>query len=143
MIYTIKNSWSWVGIEPKEIKLENDFGNLIIEDTKNRYWRLCPEELYCEIVAENKSELEILINSNQFKEDWAMDFLIKELKKKYSSLESEKKFHMVISPILGGEYKLNNIKIINFKELIEFSGYLAQQINDLPEGSKIELTPIV
>ena len=57
VIDEIKEAWGWVGIEPITVVGENDFGNLIIEDSEGKYWRLCPEDLYCKIVANDREEL--------------------------------------------------------------------------------------
>ena len=58
IIKEIKESWGWVGIEPVEVVGENDFGNLMIKDIQGKYWRLCPEDVYCEVVAQNQEELD-------------------------------------------------------------------------------------
>jgi len=50
----IQSSWGWVGIEVAHVVGENDFGNLMIEDTSGKYWRLCPEDGWCEIVANTR-----------------------------------------------------------------------------------------
>ena len=69
IIEEIEESWGWVGIEPVEVVGENDFGNLMIKDVKGRYWRLCPEDVYCKIVAQNKVELDRLSTDQEFLED--------------------------------------------------------------------------
>jgi hypothetical protein len=60
LISEIRSAWGWVGIDPHEVVGENDFGNLIIKDTDGKYWRMCPEDVYCEIVANNRDELDKL-----------------------------------------------------------------------------------
>lgn len=47
IIEKIISSWGWIGIEPDKVVAENDFGNLIIKDVYQQYWRLCPEDVYC------------------------------------------------------------------------------------------------
>ena len=41
MIQEIKAFWGWSGIDPVEIIAVNDFGNLIIKDHEDKFWRLC------------------------------------------------------------------------------------------------------
>lgn len=60
IIQVIKDSWGWVGINPISVVGENNFDNLLIEDIEGRYWRLCPEDLYCEVVAGDRHDLERL-----------------------------------------------------------------------------------
>ena len=76
IVEEINDSWGWVGIEAEEIVGENDFGNLIVRDRGGRYWRLCPEDVYCEVVAENREELDALSTDQEFLTDWYMESLV-------------------------------------------------------------------
>ncbi|WP_010386303.1 hypothetical protein [Pseudoalteromonas rubra] len=62
----IQDAWGWVGIEPQEVVIENDFGNLIVKDFSDKFWRLCPEDVYCEIVAESIEDYNDLIKNKEF-----------------------------------------------------------------------------
>jgi hypothetical protein len=139
LIKIIEESWGWLGIKPDEIVGENDFGNLIIRDVLGKYWRLCPEDLYCKVIAENREQLDALSKSQEFLADWYMSSLASEAKEKYGILEGGRKYHLAIPGTLGGEYRINNIRTISQTEQIRFCGDLAHQISELPDGAKIEL----
>ena len=139
IVEVIKESWGWAGIEPDEVVGENDFGNLMIKDIHGKYWRLCPEDVYCEIVANNRSELDALSTNQEFLEDWYMQLLVDQAKEKYGELEEGEKYHLVIPGVLGGEYGVSNINTAPLIELIKFSGDLGKKIQDLPDGAKIDL----
>jgi hypothetical protein len=138
MISNIKESWGWIGIDPVEIIDQNEFGNLIIKDTDGRFWRLCPEELSCEIVAANPEELSTLLEDREFLRDWNMQALVDYAKEKLGPLQDGRKYCLKIPGILGGEYGGDNLGTISLLEMIDFSGDLANQIKDLPDGAKIE-----
>jgi hypothetical protein len=76
LIDEIHQSWSWVGLDPVEIVGENDFGNLIVKDTGGKYWRLCPEDCSCSVVAANRQKLEELSKDQEFLHDWYMRALV-------------------------------------------------------------------
>jgi len=139
IIQSITDSWSWVGIEPDEIVAENEFGNLIVKDTFQKYWRLCPEDVYCEVIAQNSAELDELSKSQDFLEDWYMETLVQQAKEKLGELSGSHKYCLVIPSVLGGAYELSNIKTAPLKEIIMFSGNVAKQIQDLPDGAEINL----
>ncbi|WP_115291200.1 T6SS immunity protein Tdi1 domain-containing protein [Ectopseudomonas mendocina] len=139
IIEAIKESWGWVGIEPEEIIGENDFGNMIIKDDSGRYWRLCPEEVYCEVIAENRSELDSLSTNQDFLADWYMASLTEQAKEELGSLLPGRKFHLVIPSVLGGEYKSSNIRTVPQIEQIHFSGEIGKQISELPNGATVQL----
>jgi hypothetical protein len=139
IIEEIKESWGWAGIDPEEIVGENDFGNLMIKDIYGKYWRLCPEDVYCEIVANNRAELDALSTNQEFLEDWNMELLVKQAKEKYGALDEGMKYYLVIPGALGGEYGISNINIAPLVELIRYSGSIGKQLKELPDGAKVEL----
>ena len=139
-IQEIKNAWSWIGIEPISVVGENDFGNLMIEDSAGRYWRLCPEDVYCEVVATSREELDKLSSNQEFLNDWYMESLVDQAKENLGPLDEGYKYHLVIPGALGGAYDISNIAKAPLLELIRFSGDIARQIKDLPDGAtNIEL----
>lgn len=139
IIQEIKDAWGWIGIEPTEVVGENDFGNLMIEDADGRYWRLCPEDVYCEVVANNRDELDYLSADQEFLADWYMQALVDQAKEHLGALGEGQKYCLVIPSTLGGEYAMINIKVAPLVELIRLSGSVARQIRDLPDGSQIQL----
>ena len=113
----IRDAWSWVGLEPDEVVIENEFGNLIIKDTSSKFWRLCPEDVYCEVIAENIEQYNIIIKDEEFLEDWFMSAMVQDAEKALGKLESGYKYQMVIPGVLGGEYGGTNIKVAPLIEI--------------------------
>ena len=70
IVSEVREAWGWTGIDPQEVVVENDFGNLIIRDSANRFWRLCPEDIYCEVIADSIEAYNALINDEEFLGDW-------------------------------------------------------------------------
>ncbi|WP_410497885.1 T6SS immunity protein Tdi1 domain-containing protein [Chitinibacter sp. S2-10] len=139
LIDEIKQAWGWIGITPIEIIGENDFGNLIIKDADGRYWRLCPEDCYCEVIAANRAALDILCRDQEFLRDWYMTELVLFAKEKHGELTDGIKFCLSIPGILGGEYGGSNLGTAPLVELVRFSGDIARQIKDMPEGTQVRL----
>ena len=142
MIEEVKEAWGWAGINPVEIVTENEFGNLIIKDTENKFWRLCPEEVYCEVVAESIGAYNLLIKDANFLDDWNMAGLLDGAIKKLGPLKEGYKFYLVTPGILNGDYNESNIKTASFDKIIKWSGDLGNQVKDLPEGAEVELKVI-
>ena len=139
IIDEVRESWGWVGVNPTEIVAENDFGNLIIKDANNKFWRLCPEDVYCEVVAESIDEYNKLINDHELINDWNMSLMVEEAEAMLGSLNEGYKYCLVIPGVLNGEYGGANIKTAPFEEIVRLSGHLGQQIKDLPDGAEIKL----
>ncbi len=142
LLKEIKGAWGWTGVDPIEIVTENDFGNLILKDNEDQFWRLCPEDLYCEVVATSIDEYNELIQNKEFVDDWFMDSMVEEAKKSIGDLKSNCKYYMVIPGVLDGEYGGDNVKMASFVEIIKVSADVAKQIKDLPDGAEIKLKTI-
>ncbi len=139
LIVEIERSWGWVGMAPAEVVGENDFGNLIVKDHDGHYWRLCPEDLSCAVIAQSRAELDRLSTDQEFLSDWYMRALVDEAREKCGLLTEGRKYCLKIPGVLGGEYGGDNLATISQVELIRASGHLAQEIKDLPSGSKVRL----
>ena len=139
LIAEIRDAWGWTGIRPVEVLAENDFGNLLIEDEGGKFWRLCPEDVYCKIVTKNRKRLNALFKDKNFLRDWEMSNLVDAAKAGVGPLEHSQKYCLVIPGVLGGAYDVSNIKIVTLTELVRFSGDVGEQIRDLPDGARIEL----
>ena len=75
---SIEHAWGWSGIKPEEVVGENDFGNLIVRDRRGMYWRICPEDLSCKVVADDRGELDAMSRDQEFLRDWYMSELVAE-----------------------------------------------------------------
>jgi len=135
----IADAWGWRGVRPRSVVMQNEFGNLIFTDQDGQYWRICPEELSCEIVAANEDDFANLQNSSEFAEDWAMRALAEEARATLGVPAAARCYCLKIPATIGGAYAIDNIGTIDRGELIAFSGALAQQIDGLPDGAQIEL----
>lgn len=116
IIQEIEESWGWVGIVPIEVVGENDFGNLIIKDSYDSYWSMCPEDFYCKRVANNREELDVLFINQEFLEDWYMRLLVKQANEYLGSLSNGRKYCLIIPSVFGGEYAISNVTTQSVKK---------------------------
>jgi hypothetical protein len=135
----IRKAWGWTGIEPSEVIGENAFGNLMIRDTTGHYWRLSPEDLSCQVIARNRSELDLISHDQTFLHDWYMTLLVEQAEKLLGSLAPGRKYCLRIPGPIGGEYGGDNLAILELHELVLASGHIAEQIKDLPYGATVQL----
>lgn len=127
IIDEIRESWGWAGLDPVEIAGENAFGNLIIKDSQGRFWRLCPEDCYCRIVANNRQELDALTANADFMHDWQMQKLVDLAREKLGELPPGGKYTLKIPGLLGGEYGGDNLAITRQVHLVRASALVAKR----------------
>lgn len=142
LVDEIRQSWCWIGLDPVEVVGENDFGNLIVKDTEGKYWRLCPEDCSCSVVAANRQELDALSTNQEFLHDWYMHALVELALEKCGPLPEGRKYCLKIPSLLGGEYDGENLASAPLVELVRFSGDVAKQTHDLPDGADVKLKVI-
>ena len=138
LIEVIRQAWGWTGIEPVTVIGDNEFGNLLIEDEMGQYWRLCPEECYCKVIASDKQALEALSADQEFLDDWYMRPLVDLARELCGPLSAGRKYGLRTPGVLGGQYGGDNLGTSTQAEIVRFSGAIAKQIKDLPDGAAIQ-----
>jgi hypothetical protein len=138
LIAIIDDAWGWTGLETDLIVGDNDFGNLIIKDRSGCYWRLCPEDLYCKVIAHSKDELDLLSRDQDFLRDWYTADLAQQARERLGLLRPGFKYCLKVPGPLGGEYGGGNLATISLGGLVSASGRIARQVKDLPDGAQVK-----
>jgi hypothetical protein len=71
--------------------------------------------------------------------DWEMARLVEQARQKLGPLAAGRCYCLKVPAVLGGSYAADNMGTISRSELISFSGDLAEQIRDVPDGSHIKI----
>lgn len=130
LLTTIRQAWGWTGIRPRAITDRNAFGNLLIEaeGDDGPYWRICPEELSCRIVAVDKGALDALLRDAEHRYDWDMTEFLETAQAKLGPLQEGYSYSLKLPILLGGEYIADNIGTVPLAELLAFSGAVAKRL---------------
>jgi hypothetical protein len=139
MLDTIRKAWGWIGLEPSEVVAVNPFGNLIVRAGDGAYWRICPEELSCDRIAGNEDEFTALASADEFRMDWEMRRLVEAARLKLGPLPEGRCYCLKLPAVIGGTYEATNMGTISLTELIACSGDLAEQIKDMPDGTRVQI----
>ena len=134
-----RTAWGFTGLVPSAIVDANAFGNLLVEDMSGCYWRICPEELSCTLLARSQDGFDRLRSSHEFRADWRMEHLVSTATALFGHLEPGRCFCLKLPGTLGGTYDTSNLGTIALAELIAFSGALALQIRDVPDGASVRM----
>lgn len=135
----VAEHWAWSGIKAEELVVTNDFGNLILKDGEDKFWRLCPEDVYCTVVAESIEGYNELIQNEEFVEDWHMVSILVDAKAALGDLAEDERYCLKVPGILDGDYVGDNVIKASLENIIVSAGKLGQYIADKPEGAKIDL----
>jgi hypothetical protein len=138
MLDTIREAWGWTGLDPVELVAFNPFGNLIVRANDGQYWRICPEEWSCDRIASDAAEFAVISNSDDFREDWEMTRLVELARQELGPPAAGECYCLKVAAVVGGAYEAKNLGTISLKELIAFSGDMAEQIKDVLDGGTIQ-----
>ena len=139
LLESIKAAWSWRGIEPVEVIEINSFGNVIVTTVGGRIWRICPEELKADLIADSYSTFEMLRSHPDFVEDWKMTALAAKAEAILGRPGEGRCYCLKYPAVLGGQYGGDNLATIGIEELVSVAGDMARQIADRPDGAHVRL----
>ena len=138
LLESIREGWGWAIGTPTRVIAVNSFGNIIVQNSTGQFYRITPEDLECVFLCDSEHDLEKLLRESKFAFDWDMKLLREQAERALGKLSTNECYHLVIPAPLGGAYALNNIRKISIGEWVSFSGYVAHQIKDLPDGTHVE-----
>jgi hypothetical protein len=98
-----------------------------------------PEDLTCQVVAEDDTAYHRLRSQQEFSIGWEMTPLVELARRHVSALDAGRSYCLKIPATLGGSYKPDNLASIETLELVSISGDIARQIRDLPDGAQVRL----
>ena len=138
LLETIRTAWSFTGLEPSRVLDTNLFGNVLVEAVDGAVWRIFPEELSCEKIADDRAQFSDLQKTEDFVLDWEMETLVVAAKEKFGALPPGRCYCFKIPGVLGGAYDVENCATIAIEKLLAFTGDVAEQVQDVPDGGTIE-----
>ena len=139
LLQTIREAWAWRGFEPVELVDLNAFGEAIVRTEDQAFWRISPDELSLNRIADTPAAFETLRLDPAFAEDWRMERLVEVALQFLGPTPLGRCYYFVIPPVLGGAYDAANMQFVRLTELHSLAGDLACQIDGLPDGAQIEL----
>jgi hypothetical protein len=129
-------AWDWLDFSDKTPFTTTCFGDVFFESEKGVYF-LDSIGGSLEKVANSKSELQEILNTEDGQDHFLMSGLVALAKDSGLLLEEGECYDFKISPALNGPMNISNMQKMSFKVSLHISGQLMKQIKDLPTGTKI------
>lgn len=129
-------SWDWLPIEGKVPFSVTAFGDVFMESPEG-IWFLDTIEGSVNKVAENKEELQEILNTEEGQDHYLMSGFVENAVNEGMVLKKGQCFDFKVNPILGGPIEFENIEIQNFVVSLNVSGQIHGQVKDLPHGTKL------
>ncbi len=131
--------WAWL-VPPKfEVWLMNRFGDLFLVLPDGTLHMLDVGAGQLDRLAESRDDFCRIIDEDDNANIWLMIPLIDKLLEAGMTLKTGQCYSFLTPPILGGDYTVENTRIIPIEELYRLYGSYHQQLKDVPDGTKVEI----
>jgi hypothetical protein len=133
----ICSSWQWCLTDQKSIVFVSCVGDMFLVGNDNAINWLDTSIGQIIKVADNLEEFEQLLNDDANVDNWFLATLIEQLITNGKTLKENEVYSFKKLPALGGEYSVENLEIIDISVHFGLTGNIAEQIKDLPDGTKV------
>jgi len=139
LVEDVRDYWGFTGISPEEIVAISPFGHLIVRESGGRFWYLDPELRTLESVAEDEAALTRYMTQPDVREIWEATLLVEQASALLGPPLPGRCFSLKPMALLAGDYASQDFWHPTISELIRFSGSVAEQTWDLPEGARYQI----
>jgi len=135
----ICSAWQWRIQDQKSIILISKLGDMFLLGKDDFVYWLQTDSGDLTKIAANLEHFERLLNQEENLDNWFLPELIKELEQAGKTLGSKQIYSYKRSPVLGGDYSIDNIEPTDVSVHFAFSGQICEQIQNLPDGTKVKI----
>jgi hypothetical protein len=138
LVEAVNEGWGWTGLTATRVVAQSPMGHLIVSDAHDTFFYVDPDGMAI-IALGTEAEAQAHLASDEAKQLWSGGALVEEARKRFGEPPAGSVFTIKPHAMIEGQYEPENLCVMSLDELIRFTGDVAQQINDLPDGSQIQL----
>ena len=138
LVEVVNEAWGWTGLTATRIVAQSPMGHLVLSDTEDGFFYLDPDGMAV-IPLGHEAEAKAHLASAEAKELWSGGALVAEAQKRFGEPPDGSVFTIKPHAMIEGRYEPESLCVMPLDELIRFTGDVAQQIKDLPDGSQIQI----
>ena len=113
-------------------------GHLVISDSEGRFHYLDPDGMSV-VPLGSQDDAQAYLDEPEAKELWWGGELVSRAREVLGEPPEGSVISLKPHAMVAGEYSAENMCILPLEELIAFSGSIAEQLKDLPDGSQVQL----
>jgi hypothetical protein len=133
------SAWQWCLTDQKAVALISCVGDMFLigkDDTIN--W-LDTSAGELKKIADNIQQFEEQLDNEANIDNWFLATLVEKLIKSGKTLKENEVYSFRQMPVLGGDYSIENLQPTDISVHFALTGQIAEQIKDLPDGTKINI----
>ncbi len=134
------DSWQWCLAEMNKVFIISKMGDMfLIGKGEQIYWLQVDSGGVLSKIADSLVEFEELLSIYDNIDNWFLPGLVDQLLKSKIDLKGNEVYNYKKLPVLGGEYKIENIEPTDISIHFWLTGQICEQIKNLPDGTKVKL----
>lgn len=137
LVEAVNDGWGWTGLTAVRLIAQSPMGHLVLSDPDHSFFYLDPDGMAI-IPLGTEAEAKAHLASDEARELWSGGALVVEGLKRFGEPPEGSVFTIKPHAMIEGHYEPENLCIMPLDELIRFTGDVAQQIKNLPDGSQIQ-----
>ena len=138
LIKTINSYWGWTGVVAERVRAQSPMGHLLISDAQDSFYYIDPDGMAI-VALGSREQAQAHLDEPEANQLWCGGELVESARGLLGEPPEGSVFALKPHAMLAGEYAPENMCIMPLEDLIAFSGDVARQIKDLPDGSKIRI----
>lgn len=135
----ICSTWQWRIAEQKSLILISKLGDMFLLGKDDCIYWLQTDSGDLNKIADNLEQFEYLLGREENVDNWFLPELIKQLESAGKILGPNQIYSYKKLPVIGGEYSIDNIDPTDISVHFAFSGQICEQIQNLPDGTKVKI----
>ena len=133
----LREHWGWLLSDQTEVFMASAMGDVFLEGEGSAIFWLDTGRGKLEMIAQSREGFMAELRAKA--DDWFLAFLVDELLEAGVVLDSDQCYGYKLLPVLGGKYEVSNVAPMSAGAWYGFSGYVHEQIKDLPDGAQVSL----
>jgi hypothetical protein len=138
VLEALKAGWGWTEIEFAEVQHVSPMGHLLLSDADGCFHYLDPELQTIEALG-NEEAARAHFAMDETKKVWQAASLVEAARERLGECPEGSVYSLTPLALLAGDYSPDNLWIISLEELIRFTGDVARQTKDLPDGTEYRI----
>lgn len=136
----IISSWQWLIPDVKKIIILSCLGDLFVIGKDDAiYWIATDTGTVTKVATDSEHFTKLLTDENNI-DNWFLPQLIDDLINSGKILMENEVYSYKNLPVLGGGYSVDNIDPTDMSVNFAFTGQIFEQIKNLPDGTKVNIT---
>jgi hypothetical protein len=135
----ILSCWTWKTADMKAVAAISVLGDLFLVGNDDAVYWLQTDGGELTKIAEDLQQFEQYLTNDEKIDNWFLPLLVEQLITAGKTLKENEVYSFKKLPVIGGEYSVENIEATDMSVHFAFTGQISEQIQNLPDGTKVNI----